>query len=627
MRWGSARRAAPAELWLVDVCTAELRAHQFLFWLILCPLLAVWLPFIMFDLSISVLLQLTSYVTGTSAGDGSQSSAVWRGVAAGCAVAGALFGIWREHRRHRIADGNPAVSALRVSDGDRGCLEEQLRTVWGHLTGRVANLPRLICQPTFGLSAHAYDNRTGQAVELSAGLASRVIAGDPLAMSILRHEVAHLAFRDLPWMRRQAIAASAMWWSALAALGACSLAALGAAATADLFQFPEQPTLSNVVSLHVALVLLTLIVAVPVLLACFIARRYAGFIVALMELRADVSAGIWGAGLREFSSRLSSDPSVRPATVREFGRAYLSPSLIHLPAQERASLLSHPQRLATPKLRYCAAALAVIWLVPFHQGAEVWDVLMLSAAVALLQAVAVSMVLRSRGRLPLSAGRAATLAAGLLVAQALPLISIEGMAYLAEHLTAAVVSRGGFGTANDTNYIADVSDTIVEFGRNVAKGVGGPGFCVSIAVSGGCFWLMSRMRPASPMRERRRVAVIAALSFVMSFAVSHHFFQEALEGFARHAAWASSADEPDGWWALCPSGARRLISWILWSIADHMHDSSTAKPHQWLQLSLPHVAGLAAALAALGRLRDRAPDIRMQERNSNGAFGSCAEDL
>jgi len=89
------------------------------------------------------------------------------------------------------------------------------------------------------------------------------------------------------------------------------------------------------------------------------------------------------------------------------GFAYISPSLSHLPAQERASLLSKPARLATPKLSYFAIALGAIWLLNFHQGNEVWDFFLLCAAVALLQGLTVQMIVTARARLRLTPSRAA----------------------------------------------------------------------------------------------------------------------------------------------------------------------------------------------------------------------------
>ena len=50
MRDGEAGQAD----WPIRVCTAELRAHRALFFLVLVPLLGFWLPFLMFRLGTAV---------------------------------------------------------------------------------------------------------------------------------------------------------------------------------------------------------------------------------------------------------------------------------------------------------------------------------------------------------------------------------------------------------------------------------------------------------------------------------------------------------------------------------------------------------------------------------------------
>lgn len=87
----------------------------------------------------------------------------------------------------------------------------------------------------------------------------------------------------------------------------------------------------------------------------------------------------------------------------------------------------------------------------------------------LLQGLTFAMLLRSAGNLEMRAIRAATLAFGVLAAQALPLINIEGLAYLTMHLTAALVSPGGFGPAD--------SDFLSDRGRAPARGK-----CIAIRV-------------------------------------------------------------------------------------------------------------------------------------------------
>ena len=275
------------------------------------------------------------------------------------------------------------------------------------MSGGRADCPRLVCYRNFKVLAHAYDNQNGQTIEVSVGLASRAVRDDPLALSILRHEVAHLVHHDLPAIRRESIAAGGAVLSADVVTAMCLLTMIIILAVTDFGKFTLPWSFTNIIEVHSAILLATLIITLPLVLGRYVIRRYASFIFALIEMRADVSAGIWGEGLESLSQRIKNDPDIRPTTVRELGFAYISPSLSHLPAQERASLLSKPARLATPKLSYFAIALGAIWLLNFHQGNEVWDFFLLCAAVALLQGLTVQMIVTARARLRLTPSRAA----------------------------------------------------------------------------------------------------------------------------------------------------------------------------------------------------------------------------
>lgn len=372
--------------WLVDACTSEIHAHRLIFLFVLSPLLGLWLPYLRFYLSLSVLILVQANSVGKEASDGSAWLSVAMVASFVASLGAASFGLWRERRRLTIADKMVIAGGMKIPERQGPILAAQLKLIWDELKGGKTSPPRLVCQPFFGVRAHAYDNRDGQTIEVSVGLASRVVRDDPLGISILRHEVAHLVYSDLPAIRRLSIIAGAAIFSLDVAVAICSLA------TAVIFVVMYVGKFPLPVSAYLAISLAAFIVMIPLLLGRFILRRYAGFIIALIEMRADVSAGIWGEGLESFSKRLRNDPSVPATTIRDVGLAYISPSLSHLPVQERATLLLNPGRLATPKLRYFAVAIGAIWLLPFHQGSELWDFLSLTAAVALIQALTVQMV-------------------------------------------------------------------------------------------------------------------------------------------------------------------------------------------------------------------------------------------
>jgi len=292
---------------------------------VLGPLLGLWLPHLMCYLGFSILLQVTS---GNEVADGSR----WQSVAIAASyvipLCAASFGLFREMRVLAARDHETMARSMTMPERQGALLAAQLTQIWDTLTGGRTEPPRLICQPSFGVLAHAYDNEDGQTIEVSAGLAGRAVHADPLALSILRHEVAHLVHGDLPAVRRHSAVAGAAIVSIDVALAICVVTALAVIIMTDLRQFPFPATAGNIVAVHLAITLAAVIVTIPLVLGRFVLRRYAGFIVALVEMRADVSAGIWGDGLQAFSGRLERDPSIRATTVRDVGLAISRRSLV-----------------------------------------------------------------------------------------------------------------------------------------------------------------------------------------------------------------------------------------------------------------------------------------------------------
>jgi hypothetical protein len=613
----SPRNSKPAadERWLLDACTTELRTHRLIFMFVLCPLLGYWLPSLMLSVGLSVALnaQATAH--------NEQASPIWFALSTVVAFAAPLcvlaIGAWRERQRLKIADA-VAGAGMTIPEPQAAMLRERVDTIWAELNAPEQRAPpRIICQPNFRVLAHAYDDPNGQTIEVSAGLASRVVADDHLAGSILRHEAAHLVYGDLPAIRRQSLAAAATVLAINVSLAICIGAALIVAILTDIGKFPLPPTLWNIVAVHLVIVLATINVTAPLLLGRYAVQRYSGFTVALTEMRADVAAGVWGDGLRAFSERLASDPTVRAPTVSDVGLAYLSPALSHFPARERAALLSSPDRLGTPKLRYFAIAIAALWVLAFHQGEEVWDTFLRCAAVAFLQALTVSMVLAAGRHGSPAAPRAASLAFGVMVAQALPLISIEGIVYLTQHLTAAIVNPGGFGSADDADYWRDTVETFQEFGKFVDQATGGGTFALAWLATALAFWaaprIVARLKPAT---ARPASIGLASLAGLMSLLVSYRFFQDSLYRSIRDLSFSISPSNDEGAPAAASlvSTLKSVVSRMAYDVSEALHGGPILGNEAWLRLALPDTIVLAAALTMAGL----AWAARQLEQNPNG---------
>ena len=510
------------------------------------------------------------------------------------------IGLVREQRRLALADKDAEANGLLLPERQGTILRDRYGAIWRDLSG-TADQPRLICVPKFGITAHAYEGPTGRAIEVSSGLASRVVRDDPVALSILRHEVAHLVHRDLPAIRRQSLVGGAAIFSADCAMAVCLLASVIIICLTDIRPFPVTLTVANIVLVHLAILFATLIVVLPLLLGRYVVRRYAGFLVALAEMRADVSAGIWGAGLSDFSERLDQDPTVRGTTMLDQGLSYISAGLSHFSGRERIALLRQPARLATPKLRYFAAAILCTWFLQFHQGSQGWDVLVLASLVALLQGLTFAMLLRSAGNLEMRAIRAATLSFGVLAAQALPLINIEGLAYLTMHLTAALVSPGGFGPA-DSDLMSDTVVTIREFCRFAFAALGGFGFPIAIGIAASIYLAISRSRRVgSIFLGRTESLTVVTIVATCSLCVSYKFFQSPLGDFAEKIAFGLSGPDGEGLSGY-PFGLsinQQVSQWSL-RLSDRLDGPPILESMAWLRLVLPQVIGVMVMLVAMG---------------------------
>lgn len=585
--------------WLVDTASTEIGAQRLVFLFVLGPLLGYWMPALMFSMGIAIVM----VTIATSAGYGEQHGIIetlpWV-VGFSLPLITIAIGLLREQRRLAIADKDVDASGLLLPERQGAILRDRYGAIWRDLAG-TAEQPRLICAPRFGITAHAYEGSTGRAIEISSGLASRVVRDDPVALSILRHEVAHLVYRDLPAIRRQSLIGGAAIFSADCAMAICLLATVIIVCLTDFRPFPVTPTIANIVLVHLAILLATLIVVLPLLLGRYVVRRYAGFLVALAEMRADVSAGIWGAGLSDFSERLDQDPTVRGTTMLDQGLSYISTGLSHFSGRERIALLRQPARLATPKLRYFAAAIFCTWFLQFHQGSQGWDVLLLANLVALLQGLTFAMLLRSAGNLEMPAMRAASLAFGVLAVQALPLINIEGLAFLTMHLTAALVSPGGFGPA-DSDFLSDTIVTIREFVRFTVAALGGWGFLVAIGIAASCYLAISRSRRVGSIFQGRTSSLtVVAIVSACSLCVSYKFFQSPLGNFAESVAFGLSGPEGEGLSGY-PFGRNlnQQVSQLSLRLSDRLGGPPILESVAWLRLVLPQILGVLVMLAVFG---------------------------
>lgn len=584
----------PADRGLLYACSLEIRAHRVIFLGLLCPMLGILSPSLLVYVSLVILLDLYLNLAGqVSVADFWSPTILWVGVSG--VTLTALLGVWRARREVVRTDAKLISEKMQVPQRSMAQLVTRFEAIWRALPVRSSMpTPQLIVQSHLGATAHAYeDSKLGPLVELSSGMARRVTNSDPLAVTLLRHESAHLIFHDLPAIRVQAICAGGALLSAYCAL------ALAVVTTAALTLVADRSAMrwDQAMQLDITILLAALIVSLPLILSIFIVRRYSGFLVALIELRADGCAGLWGEGLTAFSKQIDDDPSIRGSTIADMALAYLSPSLTHFPTSERVALLSNPEGFATPKLRFFMAALLPIWLLQFHQGNEIWDFLLLSVVVASTFSFTIYMVADTPAKYQINAKRALALATGLLLMQALPLISIEALAYIAEDLTFAVSQPGGFSPASGLHYLADTADAFVEVGRSIIAATGGFKSALSVMLLASILWLLARLNLGGDLGTKRlRLLPIALSGFSASLLVSYRFFQESLAHPLRLTVIRISQSLTQSGTSLVPKPIARFFDRLLWDISEFFFGDPIMSHLPWVRLAVPGISVLSVSL-------------------------------
>jgi hypothetical protein len=591
-----------ADDWLIRASSLEIRAQRVFFLAVLCPVLGLLSPCLLMFVSLSILVVAVSSALGQPALEQMMWSTLIFAFSAAMAIGALLTGSVRERRAVLQADRLARQEPMPLPPELEASLRDRFDAVWQALPVKTSpRAPTLIVQPSWDVTAHAYDDpKEGMAVEISSGLASRVLANDPLGAPILRHEATHLVFRDLRMIRLQSIWAAGSLFSAYFALAICALVAVALLAVSMVKPWPIPKTVLNGASVALAIVLATLIVAAPLLLGVFVLRRYAGLLVALIEMRADVCAGLWGRGLEEFTDQIRRDRTVRTSGIVDLALAYISPSLSHFPAIERIALMSSAQRFTTPKLRYLLAAVLVIWLLQFHQGNEVWDFLLLSISVAFTWGLTVYMVANAPIGMRLRWRDALALALGLLALQALPLISIEGVAYLVEHLTAAIITPGGYGPSDDIHYWRDVLDVMGEFTRFVRAATGGWMGGAGVILVAVALWLLPRLQTVA---RHHRSLIASGVGCVASLVVSYQFFQTHLAHPVRLWLIRFSQLTTDGaLHALSPT-LGRTANRVAWTVSEFFFGAPILGGLPWLRLAVPAISSVVVAAVLSGFAR------------------------
>jgi hypothetical protein len=258
-------------------------------------------------------------------------------------------------------------------------------------------------------------------VAISAGLVSLFPKQAEVARVYLLHEFGHIFNQDLE-----------VFAFTLAGSRACRAALLSSSLISGLLLLPFlSGGISSALILLVATMWVLLMAALWLLLA-----RYAGVIVSLRELYADVQAVIWLPGLGAFKTVLIERQTFRFHRRWSKLRSLVSLRLIHLSPDERLSYLERPESLLYPRHGYyllVALLLVALQSNPFGEGYDNnwmrWSVLLAWSPVGLAylmnvgRAIMGFALLPNRERFTSIAG----LSLGVTAVLILPMLRIPGI--------------------------------------------------------------------------------------------------------------------------------------------------------------------------------------------------------
>lgn len=474
---------------IVRACSIEIRVHQAILLFLLLPLLGLFFPAVFTALSLYIAVNAIASLPGLATSNENAALPYWLGlllISGAGLVATAVFTA-RQALRQELATNLLPEDRKPPRGAEGQLLAERVASIWARLPARGRPVPSIVWYSNFNILAHAYDTLGAQTIEVSSGLWERVTKDDPVASGILAHETAHLVFRDPPMFRVLAVATATLRRLLWIVLGI----AIAATAIVILSQTAKDIVSRNSVAavlkhtLAIATVAVLVLVALP--LGIIIVRRYSGFIVSVMEIRADVAAAIWTSGLTSFATALANDPTLRRSTLTDLCHSLVSLNFTHMPETERLDLLQSTDRLITPKTRYFALSLALPLLVPINaatyliEGGAIDHALVAAVAVA-FQFAAVAMVLTGSQAAALSWRRALYLGFALPLVQSLPLIDLGAVGYLFSNYAIAIAIPGGLGSDPMTisQILSDLWTTMADVGERISAAISGRWFIVSI---------------------------------------------------------------------------------------------------------------------------------------------------
>lgn len=417
-----------------ESATVEIAVHTAILFFILVPILTIVYP--------SMLLFVAATVSSNAVAAGSQATkwisnhpgivyAMSCAIALACAATGAAW--LRSHI------DNPRVLAPSGPDGKR--LQDVVADLWIRF-GRGGSTPVVRWFPNTDLAGYATEREGVPEIHVSAGLWRAAIsdsADNAAARAILAHELAHIVSSDPRRFRHleTVIVASRIVLLITAALGAAVVLLVLVFRSMDLRATGAD--LTQLALAWVQILACACIVLFILPLGWLTLRRQVSFITSLIEIRADIVGALNSSDLKHYVQLFSEGNRTVRSTRRNLLSALISPRFTHVPERQRLEILASPPLIVTPKLRFFALSLLLVFLIPVNFatpllfGGFVDHLAMIALAISLNVAIVAMLLLGAPGQLvkvELSLARKLTLAAAACGVTALPLIDLVPVSYL-----------------------------------------------------------------------------------------------------------------------------------------------------------------------------------------------------
>lgn len=340
---------------------------------------------------------------------------------------------------------------MRQPKGAAGqTLRDTIDRLWRLAPSQGVPAPEITWYSGFQVAAHARSTKGSNRICVSSALWDRVTKQDLTSELILAHEIAHVLHHDSRTFRHLSVVLhgirSTLRFSRAFTICATAIVLCFSGVANVIHSEP----MWAVARLELATLVSAALCFLLLVLSDQFVRRYASFIVAMMEVRADLGAALWTVGLDSFAERLESDAALHRSTAADLRQSFFSPDMTHISESERLALIRTPDRLFTPKLRYFAWSVVLALLLPLNPispllfNGAIDHVVIASTAAALYGATMTMLVLSSFSR-TLSWERVAVLSTAVCCVLGSTSFNLYEIGYLLTHYSVAIANDSGFG--------------------------------------------------------------------------------------------------------------------------------------------------------------------------------------